>query len=90
MLKKLWRRISNRDRLAYLMVVVFGLAFLMETLYFQLGSTKALLSNGQILDLGGGYIYEPRLWVRILEGVLALGLVALGVERLVNYRRARR
>ena len=79
-MRRFWSRISNRDRLAYFMVIVFGLAFLMETLYFQFGNTVVTLSNGQQISLGG-YIGEPRLWVRIIEGVISLSLITLGIER---------
>jgi len=85
-ISKWWHRISNRDKLAYTMVISFGLALLMETLYFQFGNTVVLLSNGQQISLGG-YIGEPRLWVRIMEGVMSIGIIVLGFERLKAYNR---
>lgn len=88
MLRKLWRRVSNREKLAYFMVIAFGLAFLMITLYFQFGNTTVVLDNGQQIELDG-YIGESRLWVRIMEGMISLGLITLGIERLIVYKKRR-
>lgn len=73
MIKRVWRRISNRDRLAYFMVFAFGLSLLMITSAFQVGWK----------------IGEESQVVRVVEFVVALGLMALGVERLRNLKRRR-
>lgn len=68
------------------MVIAFGISFLGITLHFQFGNT-VITTPSVIVELDYGYITETRLWVRIIEGMLSLGLITLGGERLRNYGR---
>ncbi len=85
-LNKICKRISNLDRLSYMMVIAFGLSFLMETVWWQFGKTT-IETPSAIINLDYGVIGETRLWVRILEGGISLGLIILGINRLVRYHK---
>lgn len=61
------------------MNIAFGLSLLMITLQFQFGHTIIETPN-VIVDLKYGYITEPILAVRIIEGLISLGLVWLGIK----------
>jgi hypothetical protein len=84
-----WKHISDREKLSHYMNIAFGVSLLMITLYFQFGKTAIETPNG-IVTLDSGYITEARLWVRIVEGVLSLGLITLGIERIHNRRKGRK
>jgi hypothetical protein len=72
------------------MNIAFGLCLLMITLQFQFGHTTITVDDPPaIIEVDGGYITERNQVVRIVEGVIALGLVALGIERLHNNRRSK-
>ncbi len=71
------------------MNIAFGISLLMITLQFQFGRTEILVDKiPAIIQLDNGYITETRLWVRIIEGLLAIGLIGLGIERLKHNRRS--
>lgn len=65
------------------MNIAFGASLLMITLYFQFGKT-VIVTPEITVELDSGYITEARLWVRVIEGTLALGLITLGIERIRN------
>lgn len=82
---KLWRRISNLDRLSNFMNIAFGCAFLMVSLYFQFGKT-VITTPEAIIEFDVGYITEERLWVRIMEMGISLALITLGIVQEVRRR----
>ncbi len=88
-IKKLIRRFTNKDKLSYIMNIAFGLSLLMITLQFQFGRTVIAVPEA-IINLDHGYITEASQVVRIIEGLISVGLVALGIERLVNGKAQRR
>lgn len=89
-MKKLINRFKDLNKLSYLMNIAFGLSLLTITLQFQFGNTTIFIEEIPAnIALGQGYIAEPHLWIRIMEGLIALGLITLGVERLRHYRRQR-
>ena len=68
------------------MNIAFGLSLLGITLFFQFG--KTVITTPDVIEiLDYGYITETRLWVRIVEGLISLGLIALGTNRLRHYRK---
>ena len=69
------------------MNIAFGLSLLMVTLQFQFGRTSFVTPEA-IINLDHGYITETSQAVRIIEGIIALGLITLGIERIANYRKA--
>jgi hypothetical protein len=70
------------------MNIAFGLCLLMVTLQFQFGHTTITVDDPPaIIEVDGGYITERSQVVRVIEGVIALGLVALGIERLHKCRK---
>lgn len=83
---KIIRRFTNRNKLAYFMVIAFGISLLMITLQFQFGKT-VISTPDAIVNLDHGYITEANQLVRIVEGLLSLGLIILGIERLKNGKR---
>jgi len=87
---KLPRRFKDLNKLSYVLNIAFGLSLLMITLQFQFGNTVVLVDDPPArIELGQGYITEPHLWIRLIEGLIALGLIALGIERLKHYRRSK-
>ena len=87
-MNKLWQRFKDLNKLSYILNIAFGLSLLMITLQFQFGNTVVIIDDPPaIIELERGYITEPHLWIRITEGIIALGLIALGIERLKNGRR---
>jgi hypothetical protein len=63
----------------------------MITLQFQFGKTEIKIDDPPaIIQLDYGYIAERHLSVRIIEGVLSLGLIALGVERLCQNKKRKK
>ncbi len=86
LLNNIWKRVSNLDKLSYVMVIAFGLSFLMETLWWQFGKTDVITPDA-IINLEFGVIGESRLWVRIIEGGISIGLIVLGINRLINHHR---
>ena len=70
------------------MNIAFGLSLLLITLQFQFGNTVVIINNPPaIIELEQGYITESSQAVRIVEGLIALGLISLGIERLINGKR---
>ncbi len=84
-MNKMLKRFKDLNKWSYLMNIAFGVALLMETLYFQFGETVLNVDNIQY-TLDSGYITESHLWVRIIEGILSFGLIGLGIERLIKRR----
>ena len=74
MIKHMWSRVKDRDRLAYMMVIAFGVSLLGISITFQLGYA----------------IGEESLAVRAIEMAISLGLIALGIERLKDRRKGLR
>jgi len=72
-LQLFWHRISDRDRLSYMMNIAFGLSLLMVSIAF----------------ITGNYIGEDSKIVSIIEILISLGLIALGIERLRNLKKKR-
>ena len=63
----------------------------MITLQFQFGNTVLEIDDPPaIIELEQGYITEGSQVVRIIEGLIALGLITLGIERLCNDRRRKK
>ena len=85
---KITNRYRDLDKLCYFLVVAFGLSFLMVTLYFQFGKTVLTIPNARVI-LDNGYITENRLWVRVMEFILSLGITTLGMERIINKNKNR-
>lgn len=83
------RRFANRDRLSYCLVVAFGISLLMITLQFQFGHTT-ITTPEVIVELNHGYITEANQAVRIVEGIIAVGMIALGLERIITQVRKRK
>lgn len=86
MIKTFWYRISNLDRLSYVMNIAFGLSLVVVMLYFQF-TTTVITTPTAIVELDYAIIAEPVLGVRIVEFIIGLGLIVLGVERLKSYKR---
>lgn len=72
-LKIFWHRISNLDRLSYMMNVAFGLSLLMVSIAF----------------ITGNQIGENSKLISVIEILVSLGLIALGIERLKHYKKRR-
>jgi hypothetical protein len=95
-MKNFLNKFKDLNKWSYFMVIAFGLCLLMITLQFQFGNT-AVVIQGETTDtyilpdmtiyLGQGYITESHLWIRIIEGIISLGLITLGIERLINRKR---
>ncbi len=95
-MNRFWKRISNRDKLAYTMVVAFGICLLGLILFFQFGyqlgerKFSPILAQEQMIDTSKMLlINEPNPVVRKIEIAIALGLIVLGIERLKNYKKER-
>ena len=90
-MNKLWKRINDRNKLSCFMNIAFGLSLLMITLQFQFGKTTIEMDDPPAkIELEQGYITEGNQVVRVVEGLIALGLIMLGIERLINGRRLQR
>jgi hypothetical protein len=63
------------------MNIAFGICLLTVTLHFQFGNT-VIDTPEAIVHLEQGYITEGNQVVRIVEGLIAIGLVVLGIERI--------
>ena len=83
---ELIKRFSDRNKLSYYMNIAFGLSLLMITLWFQFGNTT-VTTEGAIIELDGGYITERNQVVRIIEGLISIGLIILGGERICNAKK---
>jgi len=96
MIKRFWHRITDRDRLCYALVIAFGICLLALMLFFQFGyqlgerEAKPFLRQ-EAMPYFGGYrvllIDEPNPVVRGIEITIALGLITLGIERLINAKK---
>lgn len=71
MIRRVWKRISNRDRLCYAMTFCFGLSLI-----------TAISANIQ-----GYCLHEGNTGVRVVELAVGTGLMALGVERIKHRKR---
>jgi len=85
-MKKLLKRLTDKNKLSYFMNIAFGVCILLISFYFQFGKTT-ITTPDAIIKLDTGYITETHLWVRIMEIVIGLGLIGLGIERLTNRKR---
>ena len=72
MIRRVLKRISDRDRLCYAMTFAFGLSLV-----------TAISANIQ-----GYCLYEGNTGVRVAELVIGTGLMALGVERVRKHRKS--
>jgi len=95
MLKKFWHRMANRDRLCYALVIAFGVCLLGLMLFFQfgyqLGERQAepfLKQENTPAEQRLLLIDEPNLVIRGIEIAVAIGMIALGSERLITYKRS--
>ncbi len=85
-MKKFLCRFTNLNKLSYIMNIAFGLSLLGITLFFQFGKT-VITTPEAIIYLDYGYITETKLWVEIVEGIISLGLITLGINRLLCLRK---
>lgn len=87
-IKNIVLRFKDRNKWSYYMNIAFGLSLLMITLQFQFAKTTITVEDPPaIIELDSGYITERNQIVRIIEGIASLGLIALGVERIVNKKK---
>jgi len=95
-MKKLLTRFTDRNKLSYVMNIAFGICLLALMLFFQfgyqLGERQAepfLRQENTPAEQKLLLIDEPSPLVRGIEIAVALGMIALGSERLVTYKRRR-
>jgi len=95
-MKKLLTRFTDRNKLSYVMNIAFGICLLALMLFFQfgyqLGERQAepfLRQENTPAEQKLLLIDEPSPLVRGIEIAIALGMIALGSERLVTYKRRR-
>ena len=95
-MKKLLTRFTDRNKLSYVMNIAFGICLLALMLFFQfgyqLGERRAepfLRQENTPAEQKLLLIDEPSPLVRGIEIAIALGMIALGSERLVTYKRRR-
>ena len=92
-LKRFWHRISDRDRLAYAMVIAFGVSLLAIMLFFTFGYQLGEIRVEPFIEIQGAgqtkmlLIDEPRPYIRVIEILISLGLIILGIERFRNLKR---
>ena len=87
-MKKILKRFTNFNKWSYFMNIAFGLSLLIITLQFQFAKTTIVIDDPPaIIKLDNGYITEKNQAIRIIEGIISLGLIGLGVERLINAKR---
>ena len=86
------RRISDRDRLCYALVIAFGVCLLLLMIFFSLGyQIGEVRDNPFIRDEDTQpeqqmlLIDEPNPVIRGIEMALAVGMIVLGIERFKNY-----
>jgi len=85
-MKRIIKRFTDRNKLSYWMNIAFGLCLLVITIQFQFGKT-VITTPSAIIHLNQGYITERSQIIRAIEGLLAIGLITLGAERLRSYNR---
>ena len=95
-MKKLLTRFTDRNKLSYVMNIAFGICLLALMLFFQfgyqLGERQAepfLRQENTPAEQKLLLIDEPSPLVRGIEIAIALGMIALGSERLLTYKRRR-
>ena len=95
-MKKLLTRFTDRNKLSYVMNIAFGICLLALMLFFQfgyqLGERQAepfLRQENTPAEQKLLLIDEPSPLARGIEIAIALGMIALGSERLVTYKRRR-
>ena len=93
-LKRLWQRLTDRDRLCYALVIAFGICLLSLMLFFQfgyqLGERQAepfIRQENTPAEQKLLLIDEPNPLVRGTEIAIAIGMIVLGSERLITYKR---
>jgi len=91
--KSFWKRISNKNRLCYALVIAFGICLLALMLFFQfgyqLGERQAepfLRQEGTSAEQKLLLIDEPNPVIRGIEIAISLGMITLGAERLKTYK----
>ena len=98
-MKKFWQRISDRDKLSYVMVIAFGGCLLGIRLFFQFGymlGEKQIVDNPIVRNEPAVnqekllLLDEPSPVVRGIEITIALGLIMLGTERLLHRKKQNR
>jgi len=89
-----WQRLTNRDRLCYALVIAFGVFLLSLMIFFQLGyqlgerqAKPFLRQENTPVEQKLLLIDEPSQMVRGIEIAIAIGMIALGVERLATHKR---
>lgn len=92
---------TNRDRLCYALVIAFGVCLLSITLFFQFGYMIGEKQAGETLtdipfirnepiDPAKQKLLlldEPSPVIRGIEIAVAVGMIVLGSERLMTYKR---
>ena len=93
-LKRLWQRLTDRDRLCYALVIAFGICLLSLMLFFQfgyqLGERQAepfIKQENTPAEQKLLLIDEPNPAIRGIEIAIAIGMIVLGSERLITYKR---
>ena len=95
-LSRFWKRVSNRDRLCYSLVIVFGVCLLGLMIFFSLGYMIGEVQAPPFYrteDTGSGQklllIDEPNPVIRGIEMGIGVGMIVLGAERLKSYKKRR-
>ena len=93
-LKRLWQRLTDRDRLCYALVIAFGICLLSLMLFFQLGyqlgerqAEPFIRQENTPAEQKLLLIDEPNPAIRGIEIAIAIGMIVLGSERLITYKR---
>ena len=93
-MKKFWRRLTDRDKLCYALVIAFGVCLLAIMLFFSFGyqlgerQIKPFITNEETTtEQKLLLIDEPNQVVRGIEMGVAVGMIVLGTERLRSYKR---
>ena len=93
-MKKLLTRFTDRNKLSYVMNIAFGICLLALMLFFQfgyqLGERRAepfLRQENTPAEQKLLLIDEPNPLVRGTEIAIAIGMIVLGSERLIIYKR---
>jgi len=90
MLHGFWKRVSDKNRLCYALVIAFGVCLLTLMLFFQFGyqlgerQIKPFLrqENISITEQKLLLIDEPDPIIRGIEVAISIGMITLGIDRL--------